>query len=54
MISGNTSDFIGHPLFKDSLSDPHMRPPTTPGPRAPHHLKSALALRVAKFVFQCN
>jgi len=25
----NTSDFIGHPLPKDS--DPHMGPPTTPG-----------------------
>jgi len=32
MIRGNTSDFIGHPLPKDSISDPQMGPPTTPGP----------------------
>jgi len=44
MISGNTSDFIGHPLPKDSISDPHMGPPTTPGPRDPHHLNPALSL----------
>ena len=41
MISVNTGDFIGHPLPKDSLSHPHMGPPTTPGPRAPHHLNPA-------------
>jgi len=35
MTCGNTSDFIGHPLPKDYISDPHMEPPTTPGPRAP-------------------
>jgi len=28
MIRGNTSDFIGYPLPKDSISDPHMGPPT--------------------------
>jgi len=33
MISGNTSDFIGHPYRK--ILYPHMRPPTMPGPRTP-------------------
>ena len=42
MVRGNASGFIGHPLHKDSVSDPHMGPPTTPGPRAPHHLNPAL------------
>jgi len=42
MIRGNTSDFIGHPLPKNSISDPHMGPPTTLGPRIPHHLNPAL------------
>jgi len=42
MICGNTSDFIGHLLPKDSISDPYMGPLTTPGPRAPHHLNPAL------------
>ena len=46
MIRGSSSDFIGHPLPKDSISDPHMGPPTTPGPRAPHHLNPALLLSV--------
>ena len=46
MIHGNTGDFIGRPLPKDSLSDPHMGPPTTPGPRAPHHLNPALLYSV--------
>jgi len=40
MIRGNTSDFIGHPLPKDYISDLHMGPPTTPGP---HHLNPALS-----------
>jgi len=35
MIAGNTSDYIGHPLPKDSVLDPHMGPPTTPGSRSP-------------------
>jgi len=35
MIRGNTSDFMCHPVGKDSISDPHMGPPTTPGPRPP-------------------
>jgi len=48
MIRGNTSDLIGHPLPKDYISDPHMGPPTTPGPRAPHHLNPAL--RVTDFI----
>jgi len=42
MIHGNTSDIIGHPLPEDSISNPHMGPPTMPGPRAPHHLNLAL------------
>jgi len=42
MIRGNTSDFIGHPLPKGSISDPDMGPPTTPEARAPHHLNPAL------------
>jgi len=43
MTCRNTSDFIDHPLPKDYMSDQHMGYPTTPGPRAPHHLKLALA-----------
>jgi len=43
MIRGNTSNFIGHHLPEDSISDPHMGPPTTPGSRAPHHLNPALS-----------
>ena len=43
MIRENTSDFIGYPLPKDSISDPHMGPPTTPGPPASHHLNPALS-----------
>ena len=35
MICGNTSDFIGVLLPKDSISDAHMGPPTMPGPWAP-------------------
>jgi len=42
MIRGNTSDFIGHRLPKDFISDLHMGPPATPGPRVPHHLNPAL------------
>jgi len=33
MIRGNTSDFIDHPICKDSVSE--HGPPTTPGPQAP-------------------
>jgi len=43
MIHGNTSDFIGHPLSKDFISDPHTGPPTTPGPAAPPPSKSGAA-----------
>jgi len=50
MICRN-SDFIGQPLPKDSISDPHMGPPTTPGPRAPHHLNPALTLPIKKNPF---
>jgi len=42
MIRRNTSDFIGRPLPKDSVSHLHMGPPTKPGPRASHHLNPAL------------
>jgi len=41
MISGNRSNFIGHPLSKDSISA--HGPPTTLGPRTPHHLNPALS-----------
>jgi len=50
MIRGNTSNFIGHPLPKDSISDPQMGPPTMPGPRAPHHLNPVLPQHCAKTV----
>ena len=40
MIRGNTSDFIGHPIPQDSMSV--HGPPTTPAPRASHHLNPAL------------
>jgi len=46
MICGNSSDFIDHPLPKDSVSA--HGPLTTPGPQAPHHLNPALMLSAAK------
>jgi len=45
-IRGNTSDFINHPYLK--IMYPHMGPPTTLGPQAPHHLNPALPLHDAK------
>jgi len=46
MICGNTSDFIIHPLKKDSVGLP-----TTPGPQAPHHLNPALCQQRVFLVF---
>jgi len=48
MIRGSSSDFIGHPLPKDSISDPHMGPPTTPGP-GPPTIKIRRCTRVLKY-----
>jgi len=49
MIRGNTSDFIGHPLPKDPISDPHMGPPTTHGAPGPPPSKSgAVSSKIEK------
>jgi len=44
MICGNASDFIDHPIPYLNILYPHMGPPTTPGPQAPHHLNPGLVI----------
>jgi len=44
MIFGNASDFINHPIPKNSTG-----PPTTLGPQAPRHLNPALEKPIVSY-----